>query len=288
MMPRTRLRISARPGPSHGDPVIRQQASAASDVDDAASARFTAELEGRTLSPLVVVIAAYNEEGAIGSVLSRIPATVAGLPTSALVVVDGATDQTAATARAADALVSEVAVNRGQGAALRLGYRLAREHGARFIATLDADGQYDPGELGQVLGPLVDDRADFVTGSRRLGTAFTDDRVRGAGVVVFGTLISLLTGQTITDPANGLRAMRAEVTAAVCLREPQYQASELLVGAILRGFRVVEVPTTMHKRVKGRTKKGSNLAYGLRFARVILRTWWRERSPRSQGRARHR
>lgn len=283
-----RLQISPRPGPPDGDHVIGQQTSAASDVDNAASARFAAELGGRSLSPFVVVIAAYNEEGAIGSVLSRIPRTVSGLPVSVLVVVDGATDQTAPAARAAAALVCDVVVNRGQGAALRLGYRLAREHGALFIATLDADGQYDPGELSQVLRPLVDDRADFVTGSRRLGTAFTDDRVRGAGVVVFGALISLLTGQTITDPANGLRAMRAEVTAAVSLREPQYQAAELLVGAILRGYRVLEVPTTMHKRVKGRTKKGGNLAYGLRFARVILRTWWRERTPRGRRRAPHR
>jgi glycosyltransferase involved in cell wall biosynthesis len=264
--------------PTGSEYVIRQQTAPSSDVDDAASARFAGELDGRSLSPLVVVIAAYNEEEAIGSVLGRIPANVTGLPVSVLVVVDGATDGTAKVARRAKAFVCDVSVNRGQGAALRLGYRLAREHGARFIATLDADGQYDPGELSQVLGPLVGEQADFVTGSRRLGTAFTDDRVRGAGVVVFGTLISLLTGHRITDPANGLRAMRAEVTATVSLREPQYQAAELLVGAILRGFRVVEVPTTMHKRVKGRTKKGSNLSYGLRFARVILRTWWRERT----------
>jgi glycosyltransferase involved in cell wall biosynthesis len=232
---------------------------------------------GRTLGPLVVVVAAYNEEGAIGSTLDRIPAEICGVGVDVIVVVDGATDNTAAEARTTRAQVFETPDNRGQGAALRLGYRLAHEHGARYVATLDADGQYDPAELGHVVAPLLADEADFVSGSRRLGSARTTDRVRRAGVVFFASLISRLTGQRITDPANGLRAMRIEVTDAVPLQQPQYQAAELLVGALLHGFRVLEVPTTIYPRTTGTTKKGNNLLYGLRFARVILTTWWRDR-----------
>jgi glycosyltransferase involved in cell wall biosynthesis len=222
-------------------------------------------------------MAAYNEAGAIRRTLARIPAEICGVRVTVIVVVDGATDDTAGEARRTGAYVRETPDNRGQGAALRLGYRLARERGARYIATLDADGQYDPAELGRVVAPLLADDADFVTGSRRLGSAHTTDPVRGAGVVVFARLISRLTGQKVTDPANGLRAMRVEVTEAVPLEQPQYQAAELLVGALLHGFRVVEVPTTMYPRAAGRTKKGNNLVYGLRFARVILTTWWRDR-----------
>jgi hypothetical protein len=99
--------------------------------------------------------------------------------------------------------------------------------------------------------------------------------MRETGVVVFGALISLLARTRITDPANGLRAMRSEVTAVVPLRQPQYQTSEMLLGAAYRGFRIVEVPATMYRRSAGTTKKGPNLLYGFRFARVILGTWWR-------------
>jgi glycosyltransferase involved in cell wall biosynthesis len=249
-------------------------------VDAAAVAAFDAEHPGLRLPPVVVVIAAFNEEDAVGDVVRSLPAELAGLAARVLVVVDGAADATADRAREAGALVSDVPVNRGQGAALRLGYLLARRGGARFIATIDADGQYDPGDLHRVLAPLVEGRADFVSGSRVLGTALTTDRTRLAGVTVFARLISVLTGRRITDPANGLRAMRAEVTAAVRLDQPQYQASELLIGAISRGFRVVEVPTTMRERAAGTTKKGRNLAYGIRFGRVVLGTWWRERGAR--------
>jgi hypothetical protein len=71
--------------------------------------------------------------------------------------------------------------------------------------------------------------------------------------------------------------MRTEVTHTVRQEEPQYQASELLVGAICQGYRILELPVVMHKRTAGESKKGRNFLYGLRYGRVLLRTWWRER-----------
>jgi hypothetical protein len=75
--------------------------------------------------------------------------------------------------------------------------------------------------------------------------------------------------------------MRAEITATVRQTQPEYQTSELLIGAILQGYRVAEVPTVMRVRRAGRSKKGHNLLYGLRYARVILRTYVRERFSRT-------
>ena len=173
----------------------------------------------------------------------------------------------------------DVPVNRGQGAALRLGYWLARARGARVIATIDADGQYSPDEIGHVVAPILAGKADFVSGSRRLGTELTTDRTRHLGVLVFGALISVLVRHRITDPACGLRAMSAEVTATVTLEQQQYQASELMISAALNGFRLAEVPTTMRDRAEHATgtKKGGNLRYGVRFARVAVNTWRRDR-----------
>jgi len=230
-------------------------------------------------APLAVVVPAYNEAPTVATVIAEIPRQAAGLQTEVIVVVDGAEDATAARAAAAGALVCDVPVNRGQGAALRLGYWLARARGAQVIATIDADGQYEPAELGRVVEPILAGRADFVSGSRRLGTELTTDRVRHLGVLVFGALFSLLVGTRITDPACGVRAMRAEVTAAVTLEQPQYQASELMISAALNGFRLAEVPTTMRDRAShaGHTKKDGNLRYGIRFARAALHTWRRDR-----------
>ena len=269
-------------------------------VDDAALAAFTDTYGERaaSLPPVAIVIAAYNEEGAIGPVIEALPEQVCGLATAAVIVADGCADGTVKEATTAGAMVADVPVNRGQGAALRLGYRLAREGGAAYIITTDADGQYNPAEMERVLGPVVAGEADFVTGSRQLGSQETKDFIRRAGSRFFALSLSLLTGQRISDTTFGLRAMRAEVTGAVRLEQPQYQASELLIGVITHGYKVAEVPATIHRRRVGESKKGQNFLYGLhlpgvnnffygmRFARVIYGTWWRERQrSRSSGRS---
>jgi glycosyltransferase involved in cell wall biosynthesis len=259
------------------------------DADTAASDAFRAEYGAAadfSLAPVTVVIAAYNEQDSIAEVLRRVPGKALGMPVDVVVVVDGASDGTAAAARAAAAepaiqagavYVCDVPVNRGQGAALRLGYALAREGGAEYVVTTDADGQYDIEDVDRMIEPLVEDRADFVTGSRILGQQQTNDMVRRAGVHVFARLVSLLTRQQVTDTSFGLRAMRAAVTEEVTLEQPQYQSSELLISTLANGYRVQEVPMLMRVRANGRSKKGNNLVYGNRYARVVLRTWWRER-----------
>lgn len=254
-------------------------APATAGADAWASETF-AEEYGTDLAAVAVVMAAYREEGSIGDVVSAIPAMVCGLATDTIVVVDGSDDDTAEIARKHGALVCDVPVNRGQGAALRLGYALARAGGASYIVTIDADGQYDPAEIETVLAPVVAGEADFVTGSRRLGRQETDDVVRHLGVRVFAWVMSALSGQRITDTSFGLRAMRAEVTGEVRLLQPQYQSAELLIGVIARGHRVREVPGSMLRRTAGQSKKGHNLLYGFRYARVVGGTWWRERRAR--------
>lgn len=254
-------------------------------MDDTAAGAFFAEFgeAARKLPPVTIVIAAYNEADVIGQVIDALPPEICGLKTVVLVVSDGSKDKTAGVAKDHGALVADVPVNRGQGAALRLGYRLAREGGARYIVTTDADGQYNPAEMERVLAPVVAGEADFVTGSRKLGSQETNDPVRRLGTWVFAVTISALTRQHITDSSFGLRAMRAEVTGVVRLEQPQYQSSELLIAVLAHGFRVAEVPATIHKRQVGESKKGHNAIYGLKFAGVVLGTWWRERQRRVPG-----
>src|SRR3954451_21049181 len=247
-------------------------------IDDATVADFVARHGEPAFGPVTIVIPSYGEAANIESVLAEVPDEILGIETSVVVVVDGRhpAEEEGATAgrvQAAGHHVAVAPVNRGQGAALRVGYRLARAGGARFIVSLDADGQYDATEIPRLLEPILAGQADFVSGSRRLGSTEHYDALRNAGVDVYARLISMLTRHRITDPANGLRAMRAELTADVPLNEPQYQASELEGGAIMRGWRVTERPNTMRRRGSVRSKKQRNLLYALQFGRFVTKTW---------------
>ena len=259
------------------DRAQRRAAQVDALVDELAKADFDLAHPGATLPEVAIVIAAYKERDNIASVITALPEVLCGRSAQALVVVDGDDDGTAALARAAGALVAVAPVNRGQGAALRLGYAIARERGATFIVTADADGQVLPSDLGVVLQPVVDGVADFSTGSRRLGKTEVHSAARNTGIFVFAHLISLFTRTKVTDTANPIRAFRADFAATLQLDEPQFQASELLISAIMSGVRYTECPVTMKTRVVGHSKKGGNFSYGRNYSRVVIRTWLRER-----------
>ncbi len=257
----------------------RRRAEMTSFVLDSARADFDRRYPNVRFGPVVGLIAAYEEEQNIGDVLKAMPTLVGDLEVTTLVVVDGGSDATAQVALDAGVLTCILPVNLGQGAALRLGYELAWTHGGRYVVTLDADGQNDPTELATMVQPLLDDTADFVIASRRLGVDQTTDRFRRTGVVLYASILNRITGQRLTDSSNGYRAFRVELLEDIVpfLRQDQYQTSEVVITAASRGWRIGEQPTVWHPRASGASKKGGNLVFGVQYARVIGTTWYRVR-----------
>jgi glycosyltransferase involved in cell wall biosynthesis len=233
-----------------------------------------------TFGPVLALIASYLEADNIGPVLKAVPDEVLGLKVTTLVVVDGGDDGTEDIVEQAGAYCAVLPINMGQGLALQLGYELAQVYGAQYVVTIDADGQNDPEEIGDLLRPIVDDQADMVIASRRRGTDETTDVMRKSGVVVFATVINRIIGKDLTDTSNGYRAFRTEVLADLTLEQDQYQTAEVIITAATRGWRISEVPTVWHPRTSGESKKGHNIYFGMQYARVIARTWWRERHSR--------
>lgn len=244
---------------------------------DTARSDFEARFPGVRFGPVVALIAAYEEEANLGDVLKRMPTLAGELEVSTLVVVDGGSDGTRGVAIESGVFTCVLPVNLGQGAALRLGYELALDHGARFVVTLDADGQNDPAELSNLLEPLVADEADFVIASRQLGVDHTTDRFRQAGVKLYARILNAITSQGLTDTSNGFRAFRGDVLRDIIpyLRQDQYQTAEVVITAAHRGWRIAERPTVWHPRASGKSKKGGNLIFGFQYARVIGTTWFR-------------
>lgn len=252
-------------------------------VDYSALRRLEDEDWAPTLGACAVVIPAFNEGGGLPLVLGEMPATVLGLPVEVIVVADGCTDDTEGVARAWGAHVIRRELRRGQGAAIRLGYLAALRGQARVIVTLDADGQHDPHEIERLVAPLVANEADMVQGSRVLGSFEKESKVRATGVHVFARIMSALGRTKITDPANGYRAVTPDALHRLDLRQDQFVASELIMDAMHKGLRVVEVPITVRKRAVGATKKGTTFRYAWGFTRTLVGTWLRQPSRTRRG-----
>jgi glycosyltransferase involved in cell wall biosynthesis len=233
------------------------------------------KLRIRIHGAIAVVIPAYNEAEALPAVLDAMPATVAGLAVVTLVVDDGSADGTAEAAEAHGAIAIRHEHNRGGGAALRTGFAVAIDAGARIVVTLDADGQHLPSEMGALVEPVAAGRAGLAVGSRVLGAADPNTRARELGIAVFNRLVSFLMWHRVTDSSNGYRAIDAAVLAQLDLRQEQFHTSELLIEALARGVEVIEVPVTVAARTHGTTRKPRSLRYGFGFARAIAGTWIR-------------
>jgi hypothetical protein len=228
------------------------------------------------IKPIMILLPAYNEAENLKDILPRIPKEIERLDVGVLVVDDGSEDETFDVAAENNGVwVVRNPINRGGGAALRLGYDVLRKAGAYICVTMDADGQHRPEDIRQLTLPIIQDQYDCVIGSRILGRGDKTNRFRIAGIYVFGRLISILLGKKITDPSSGFRAFQMESMAPITLHEDQYHTSELIIEAVKKNLRIGEVPITILKRKYGKSKKGKDLAYGFHFARIILKTWWR-------------
>ena len=111
---------------------------------------------------VLVAIPALNEEATVGDVVRSVPASFRGTCAPVVLVVDdGSTDGTAAAASEAGAMVVKHCGNLGLGEAFRTALRTARRQGFHIMATVDADGQFDPSHLTELMEPVVSGRADL-------------------------------------------------------------------------------------------------------------------------------
>ena len=164
------------------------------------------------------LIPAYNEARTIGEVLDRIAAL--DLDAQMIVVDDGSTDDTAAIAEAKGALVIRQA-NRGKGAAIRA----AIPHADGDIAVIqDADMEYDPADVPELIEPIVRGVADVVFGSRLSGGR--PQRAYLFWHLVGNRFLSLLTNvlfnTTLSDMETGYKAFRIDVLRSLDLREDSF------------------------------------------------------------------
>lgn len=186
---------------------------------------------------VVACIPAYNEEKAIAKVVIATQQFV----NQVIVCDDGSSDMTAAIAEKLGAKVIRHKRNMGKGEALRSLFLAAREADADAMVSIDGDGQHYSSEIPRVVGPILDETADVVVGSRFLGND-TVPGYRKAG----NKFLNVMTAKEVTDTQSGFRAYGRRAMRGILPAEMGMGVdSEILIEALEMGLKVVEVPISV-------------------------------------------
>lgn len=201
---------------------------------------------------ILVIIPAYNEQGAIRHVVASSKRAVP--EADVLVINDGSVDATLAEAERAGALVVDHPFNLGIGGAVQTGLKFARLHGYDYVIRLDGDGQHSAEEIEQFLDALRQRQADMVVGSRFLNTG-VDWHIpwtRRVGITFFRWGVSLLIGESATDTTSGFCGMNRPAIHVLATYLPQdYPDVESRVIIHNAGLRQMELPVNMKARTEG-------------------------------------
>lgn len=225
-----------------------------------------------TKARVSVVIPALNEEDAIPDVVR---AVLKELVQEIIVVDNGSDDGTAERAREAGArVVSEP--QRGYGRACRAGVR-ALAPDCEIAVFLDGDGSDCPELMARLVNPIIEDRYDFVIGSRTRGK-------REAGSMNFqqvfagrlaGLLMRALYGVRYTDMCP-FRAIRRDALDKLGMLEETYGWNlEMQMRAADAGLRILEVPVDHRRRAGGESKVSGTLRGTLLAGTRIITTFAR-------------
>lgn len=201
---------------------------------------------------ITIIIPTLNEEETIANVIDQCKRYC-----DELIVVDGHSDDK--TRDIAAGLDVKVIVDNGtgKGAALRLALTNAT---GDIIVFIDADGSHDPQDIPRLVQPIIEGKADHVTGSRILGGSSElfggfNEFMRLTGSSFITECINWRFNTKLSDSQNGFRAIKRKVAIELDLKENITTIEqEMVMRTLKKGFVMAEVPTHEHRRIVGNSK----------------------------------
>lgn len=206
---------------------------------------------------ILMIIPAYNEEKNILSVYHTIQKynKEHNVNYEVLVINDGSTDQTESILKEHQIPYITLVHNLGIGGAVQTGYKYAYEHQYDIAIQFDGDGQHDVAFVKDIIKPIVEEKADFVIGSRFIDkkvSKFQSTKARQLGIRMISATMHLVTGAKIYDTTSGFRAANASIIKEFAKNYPlEYPEPVTTTELLKKGYQVSEIPVSMNERIGG-------------------------------------
>lgn len=207
---------------------------------------------------LLIIIPCYNESKNLKDLIPIIKSlTIPHVVVDYIFIDDGSNDETIEILRDANANFLQLAINSGIGTAVQTGYQYASRNGYDIAVQFDGDGQHRAECIKNLIQPIIEDKVDFVIGSRFIQSDqsnFQSSFARRIGIKLLSKLIALFSRVSIKDVTSGFRAANKRVIrlfAADYPSEYPEPVTDLLLARL--GYSIKEVPVEMVKRKYGKS-----------------------------------
>ncbi len=201
---------------------------------------------------LIIQIPCYNEETALPQTVRDLPRALPGVDViEYLVVDDGSTDRTAEAARELGVHhVVRLKQNCGLAFAFVVGLEAALQAGADVIVNTDADNQYQGADIGHLVQPILDERADIVVGDRDVRASVHFSPLKRLLQSWGSWVVERAAGISIPDATSGFRAFTREAALRLTVLSDYTYTLETLIQAGARRMSVVYVPVRTNPQVR--------------------------------------
>jgi len=213
-----------------------------------------------------VIIPAFNEGEIIASIVRQVREVLDtyGQSYEVLVIDDGSSDETAAQARSAGAVVYSHPYNIGNGAAIKSGIRNAQ---GESLILMDGDGQHNPTDIPRLLEIL--ESFDMVVGARTADSVATPQRKLANRI--YNRFATYMCKHRIDDLTSGFRAIKTDIARQfVSLLPNEFSYPTTITMAVVRsGYSLAYIPIRTNSRI-GKSKI-KPLRDGSRFFMIIIK-----------------
>jgi glycosyltransferase involved in cell wall biosynthesis len=224
---------------------------------------------------LVIQIPCLNEESTLPATLADLPRSIPGIDTIEVVVVDdGSSDRTSEVARrhGVDRVV-RFSARQGLANAFARGLQESLAMGADVIVNTDADNQYRGEDIGRLVAPILDGRADMVIGDRQVDLIPHFSPLKRSLQKIGSRVVAGLAGTEVPDATSGFRAYSRDAAMRITVISGFTYTLETVIQATQKNIGLASVPIRTNPKTRESRLFQNIPAYIQRSVGTMLRIY---------------